>query len=62
MTQEEPQQRQIELNQPAIALLNSWLNDDGETVEEQRVALMELMRGIDENRQGYRQLFQHLLQ
>jgi len=62
VTQEEPQQRQIELNQPAIALLNSWLNDDGETVEEQRVALMELMRGIDENRQGYRQLFQHLLQ
>jgi hypothetical protein len=61
LTEEERRQRQIELNQPAIALLDSWLEDDSESVEEQRAALLELMRGIDENRKGYRQLFQHLL-
>jgi hypothetical protein len=61
LSEEEKRQRQIELNQPAIALLDSWLEDDSESVEEQRAALMELMRGIDENREGYRQLFQHLL-
>ncbi len=61
MTEEEKRKRQIELNQPAIALLESWLEDDSESVEEQRAALFELMRGIDENRKGYRQLFQHLL-
>jgi hypothetical protein len=61
LTEEEKRQRQIELNQPAIALLKSWMEDDSESVEEQRAALFELMRGIDENRKGYRQLFQHLL-
>ena len=61
LTEEEQRRRQIELNQPAIALLDSWLEDDSESVEEQREALMALMRGIDENRKGYRQLFQHLL-
>jgi hypothetical protein len=61
LTEEEKRQRQIELNQPAIALLESWVNDDGWDLEEQRRSLEELMRGIDENRKGYRQLFQHLL-
>lgn len=61
LTAEEQRQRQIEINQPAIALLKSWEVDDGESVEEQRVALEELMRGIDENRKGYRQLFQEYL-
>ncbi|HEY7031170.1 MAG TPA: hypothetical protein VH482_07590 [Thermomicrobiales bacterium] len=61
LTEEEKRQRQIELNQPAIALLDSWLEDDSWDLEEQRRSLIELMRGIDENRKGYRQLFQHLL-
>ena len=61
LTEEEKRQRQIELNQPAIALLESWLEDDTWDLEDQRRSLFELMRGIDENRKGYRQLFQHLL-
>jgi hypothetical protein len=61
LTEEERRQRQIELNQSAIALLDSWLNDDSWDLEEQRRSLEELMRGIDENRKGYRQLFRHLL-
>jgi hypothetical protein len=57
---EEERRRQIELNQPAIALLNSWLNDDTETREEQQAALEELMRGIDANR-PHRPLFEQYL-
>jgi hypothetical protein len=61
LTEEEQRQRQIEINQPAIALLKSWEQDDSWDLEEQRRSLIELMRGIDENRKGYRQLFQDLL-
>jgi hypothetical protein len=61
LTEEERRQRQIELNQPLIALLDAWAEDDSESEEEQRAALIQLMRGIDENRKAYRQLFQHLL-
>jgi hypothetical protein len=56
-TEEERRQRQIELNQPAIALLDSWLNDDSESPEEQQAALEQLMRGIDENRPEGSKLF-----
>jgi hypothetical protein len=61
LTEEDKRQRQIELNKPLIALLDAWAEDDSESEEEQRAALIQLMRGIDEHRKGYRQLFQHLL-
>ncbi len=47
---EEQRRLQIERNKPLIALLDSWLEDDSESPEEQRVALEELMRGIDVGR------------
>jgi hypothetical protein len=50
VTNEERRQRQIELNRPLSALLDSWLQGDDESSEEQRRALEALMRGIDENR------------
>ena len=59
--EEEQRRRQIEHNQPAIALLRSWLEDESESVEEQREALITLMRAIDEDRAPGRQLFQLLL-
>jgi predicted RNase H-like nuclease (RuvC/YqgF family) len=58
---EEQRRRQIEFNQPAIELLRSWLEDESESVEEQREALEMLMRAIDEDRGSGRKLFQHLL-
>jgi hypothetical protein len=60
-TEDERRQRQIELNQAAIALLDSWLVDDSESPEEQRIALEALMRGIDENRPEGRKLFTEYL-
>jgi hypothetical protein len=54
---EERRQRQIELNQPVIALLQSWLEDDEESEEEQREALELLKRAIDENRLPGQKLF-----
>jgi hypothetical protein len=50
VTNEERRQRQIELNRPLSALLDSWLQEDDESPEEQRRTLEALMRGIDENR------------
>jgi hypothetical protein len=61
LTAEERRQRQIELNKEAIRLLDSWLEDDSETPEEQRIALEQVMRGIDAEREGGRQLFQRYL-
>lgn len=50
--------RQIELNQPTIALLTSWLDDEQEDSEaEQRKALAWLMAAIDEDRPSDRKLF-----
>lgn len=49
-SEEEQRRLQIERNKPLIALLDSWLEDDSESPEEQRVALEELMRGIDVGR------------
>ena len=59
--EDEQRRRQIKQNQPLIALLDSWLEDESESAEEHRAALEEFMRGIDENRKGGRQLFQDLL-
>lgn len=61
LTEEEKRQRQIELNQPLIALLDAWAEDDSESEEEQRAALIQLMRGIDEHRKGGRELFAEYL-
>jgi hypothetical protein len=58
LTEEEWRQRQIELNQPAIALLKSWLEEDQEdSPDEQRAALEWLMAAIDEDRPSDRKLF-----
>ena len=54
---EEQRRLQIERNKPLIALLDSWLEDDSESPEEQRVALEELMRGIDVGRAEGTKLF-----
>jgi hypothetical protein len=58
---EEQRRRQMEFNRPAIALLQSWLEDESETVEEQREALFTLIRAIDEDRGPDRKLFQHFV-
>ena len=57
-SEEERRQRQIELNQPTIALLKSWLEDDQEdSEEEQKAALEWLMAALDEDRPSNRKLF-----
>jgi hypothetical protein len=61
LSEQERRQRQIELNREAIALLDSWRDDDSESVEEQRKALDALMRGIDEHRDEERKLFSAIL-
>ena len=55
-TEEERRLRQIELNQPAIALLDSWLNDPEEPTEQDLEDFCEFMRGIDSHR-PHRPLF-----
>jgi hypothetical protein len=57
LTEEERRQRQIELGKPLIALLQSWLEEDDESEEEQDAALEEFMRGIDEARPAGAKLF-----
>jgi hypothetical protein len=59
---EEQRRRQMEFSRPAIALLQSWLEDENETVEEQREALFTLIRAIDEDRGPDSKLFQHFVQ
>jgi hypothetical protein len=54
---EEERRRRIELNQEVIDLLQSWLEDDEETEEEQREALESLKRGIDEHRTPGNKIF-----
>lgn len=61
LDEEEQRRRQIELNQPLIALLDSWLEEDVEDEEAERKAFIEFMRGIDENR-GERKLFTDILE
>ena len=57
LTKEERRQRQIKLNQPTIALLKSWLEDEHEDSEEdQRAALEWLMAALDEDRPSDRKL------
>jgi hypothetical protein len=57
LTEEERRQRQIELNKPVIALLQSWLEGDEEDEREQRETLEALKRGIDELRPPGLKLF-----
>ena len=52
---EERRQAQIERNQAAIALLNSWMEEDE---EEQRETFAFLKRALDEDRPSYRKLFE----
>jgi hypothetical protein len=59
---EEQRRRQVELNKPVIALLESWLDDESESPGEQRENLIKLMRAIDEDRAGGRLLFRKYLQ
>jgi hypothetical protein len=55
---EEQRQHQIELNQPTIALLRSWLEDgQPDSDEEQRAAFAWLKAAIDEDRPSDRKLF-----
>ena len=56
-TAEERRRRQIELNQPIIALLESWLEGDDDDEREQRETLALLMQGIDEVRPPGAKLF-----
>ena len=57
-TEEERRQRQIEKNQAAIALLDSWLNEtDPEVIREQQETWEYLKRVLDEDRLSYRKLF-----
>ena len=55
--EEQLRQEQIIRNQPLIALLESWMEDDEEPTEEEQAQFQEFTRGIDENR-GERKLFE----
>jgi len=55
-SEEERRQRQIELNQPLVALLDSWLNDPEEPTEQDLEDFCEFMRGLDSHR-PHRPLF-----
>lgn len=45
---EEAEQR-AKANAPLIALLRAWREDDSEPVAEQREALLQLLRALDED-------------
>lgn len=54
----EIRRRNIERNQAAIALLQSWSEeDDPEEIREQRETLEYLKRAVDEDRPGQRSVF-----
>ena len=55
-TEEERRQRQIDLNQPAIALLDLWLAEAEEPTAEDIEQFCEFMRGLDSHR-PHRPLF-----
>jgi hypothetical protein len=57
LTDEERRRKQVELNGPAITLLQSWLEDGEESEEEQRASLEELKRAIDSHRPTGAKLF-----
>lgn len=57
LPENERKARQIELNRELVVLLQSWLEDDEESEEEQRAALEELKRGIDEHRTPGNKIF-----
>jgi DNA-directed RNA polymerase subunit F len=55
---ERKRQLQIDKNQPAISVLQAWLEDDDEeSVREQRETWEYLKRVLDEDRPSYRKLF-----
>jgi hypothetical protein len=54
---DERRRRRIEFSRPAVALLQSWLEDDEESEEEQRAGLEELKRAIDSHRPPDQRVF-----
>jgi hypothetical protein len=54
---EEARLRQVEENQEAIALLDSWANASEAEIEEQRETWEFLRKALDEDRPSYRKLF-----
>ena len=58
LTEEERRQRQIELNQPLIALLQSWREEDLAAGVDDGEDLEEFMRAIDSNRIPGSKLFE----
>ena len=56
--EEERRRLQIEKNQAAIALLDSWLNeDDPDIIREQRETWEFLKQALDDDRPSYGKLF-----
>ena len=55
--EEEARLRQVEANQEAIALLDSWANASEAEIEEQRETWEFLRKALDEDRPSYRKLF-----
>lgn len=47
LTEEERRQRQIGLNQPIIALINSWMEEDLAATDEDDEAFEKFQRNID---------------
>lgn len=58
LTEEERRQRQIELNQPLIALLQTWREEDLAAEGDDDESLEEFMRAIDANRIPGSKLFE----
>lgn len=56
--EEERRQRQVEKNRAAIALLQSWREeDDPEAIQDQRETWEILRKALGEDRSSYRKLF-----
>jgi hypothetical protein len=54
---EERRRRRLDFSRPAIALLQSWLEDDEDSEDEQRIGLEELKRAIDSHRPPGQKVF-----